>query len=133
MKKIEMKLRAVLPDIREGRLGLAEAVENICATSGLRDALLLDLQEMVIRDQKQHEFLSKRSSAGLELDPATAEVTWRYAEILDPYGILDLSPEERCVGRVIFARARDSKLWISENEIPNATKARMKKEPDNDW
>jgi hypothetical protein len=58
---------------------------------------------------------------------------------LDPYGIFDLDPEERCAGRVMFARAPDSKLWISQYELPEATNdalwAKMANEPEDglDW
>jgi hypothetical protein len=73
----------------------------------------------------------------LKLDPATAEVTWWYAEISDPYGISDDS--DGCIGRVMFARAPDSELWISQYELPEATNdalaAKMANEPEDelDW
>jgi hypothetical protein len=119
--EIERVLRAALADVREERVALEVAVEKIYSGPALREALLVDLREMVIRTQEQHEFLLIRKEAGLKIDPATAEVTWHHVQILDPYGIFDLSPEEDCVGAVMFARAPDSDVWVSADELPSAT------------
>jgi hypothetical protein len=121
MRQVELVLRAVLADVCEQRLALEEAVEKIFADPSLREAPFLDLRKMAIRAQEQQEFLSIRKEAGLKIDPATAEVTWQYAQILDPYGIYDLCPEERCIGRVWFARDPDSDIWVSQYELPSAT------------
>jgi hypothetical protein len=133
MREVERVLRAVLADVREA-VALEAAVEKIYAGPALREALFVDLREMVIRTQEQHEFLSIRKEAGLKIDPATAAVTWQHAQILDPYGVRDLSPEEDCVGAVLFARAPGSDVWVSQYELPSATvdalKVRIKQEPD---
>jgi hypothetical protein len=34
------------------------------------------------------EWLAIRKEAGLQIDPDTAEVCWRYAQVLDPYGFI---------------------------------------------
>jgi hypothetical protein len=39
------------------------------------------------------EFRSNRRAEGLEIDAATAEVTWVYAQMLDPYGIFEVPDE----------------------------------------
>jgi hypothetical protein len=134
MREIERVLRAVLADVREQRVALEAAVEKIYAGPALREALFVDLREMVIRTQEQQEFLSIRKEAGLKIDPATAAVTWQHAQILDPYGVRDLSPEEDCVGAVLFARAPGSDVWVSQYELPTATvdalKVRITQEPD---
>ena len=134
MREVERVLRAVLADVREQRVALEAAVEKIYAGPALREALFVDLREMVTRTQEQHEFLSIRKEAGLKIDPATAAVTWQHAQILDPYGVRDLSPEEDCVGAVLFARAPGSDVWVSQYELPSATadalKVRIKQEPD---
>jgi hypothetical protein len=132
--EIERVLRAALADVREERVALEVAVEKIYSGPALREALLVDLREMVIRTQEQHEFLLIRKEAGLKIDPATAAVTWQHAQILDPYGVRDLSPEEDCVGAVLFARAPGSDVWVSQYELSSATvdalKVRIKQEPD---
>jgi hypothetical protein len=121
MRQVELVLRAVLADVCEQRLALEEAVEKIFADPSLREAPFLDLRKMAIRAQEQQEFLSIRKEAGLKIDPATAEVTWQYAQILDPYGICDLHPEDHCIGAVLFARAPNSDVWVSQYELPHAT------------
>jgi hypothetical protein len=134
MSEVERVLRAVLADVREQRVAVEAAVSKIYSGPALREALFVDLGEMVIRTQEQNEFLSIRKAAGLQIDPATAAVTWQHAQILDPYGIRDLSPEEDCAGAVLFARAPGTDVWISQYELPAATvdalKIRIKQEPD---
>jgi hypothetical protein len=117
-------------------VALEAAVEKIYFGLALREALYVDLREMVIRTQEQQEFLSIRKAAGLKIDPATAEVMGRHVQILDPYGIRDLSPEEECVGAVLFARAPGGDVWVSQYELPSATvdtlRIRIKQEPEPD-
>lgn len=133
MKEVERLLRAVLADVREQGVALEAAVEKIYSGPALREALFVDVSEMVIRSQEQQEFLSIRREAGLKIDPGTAEAMGRYVQILDPYGIHDLSPEEKCVGAVLFARAPGG-VWVSEYELPSTTvdalKTGIKQEPD---
>ena len=87
MKEVERILQAVLADVSEQGVALEAAVEKIYSGPALREALFVDLREMVIRTQEQQEFLSIRREAGLKIDPATAEAMGRYVQILDPYGI----------------------------------------------
>jgi hypothetical protein len=116
MRQVELVLQAVLDDVCEQRLALEEAVEKICADPFLREALFLDLRNMALRVQEQQEFMLKRKKAGLKIDPATAEVIRQYVPIDDPYGIYD-SPHE-CIGAVLFARAPDGDVWVSQYELP---------------
>jgi hypothetical protein len=55
------------------------------------------------------EWLAIRKEAGRKIDPETAEVDWKYAQTLDPYGVYPELPEE-CdqVGREYFARSPGS-------------------------
>ena len=40
------------------------------------------------------QFLAERKAEGLKIDPRTAEATWYYGYIVDPYGVCgDLPPE----------------------------------------
>jgi hypothetical protein len=60
--------------------------------------------------------------AGKAIDPRTAEVTWSYAQTLDPYGVCDDIPEEcYSVGRQYFARSPGSDIWVSFYDLPEAT------------
>jgi len=72
---------------------------------------------------KVGQILAECKEAGARLDPATAEVYWKFAEVLDPYGLLgdDLDPGERCAGRQYFARGPGSDLWISFYDLPKKT------------
>ena len=68
------------------------------------------------------EWLAIRKEAGITIDPQTAEVTWKYGYTTDPYGVYaDLSDEEKQIGRVYFARAPGSNLWVHYDDLPDAT------------
>lgn len=64
------------------------------------------------------EWLALRKKAGLKIDPETAEVDCWYAATLDPYGVDPNLPEEyRQVGREYFARAPESEVWVSFDDL----------------
>jgi hypothetical protein len=43
----------------------------------------------------------------------TAEVDWRYAQVLDPYGVDPDLPEEcQCIGRAYFARSPETEVSV---------------------
>jgi hypothetical protein len=68
------------------------------------------------------QWLALRKEAGLKINPETAEVTWVYAQTLDPYGVFpELPPECQQVGREYFARARGSDIWVWFGDLPHAT------------
>jgi hypothetical protein len=67
------------------------------------------------------EWLAIRKEAGLRIDPATARVTWWYAQVIDPYDVFPYRPEADCVGRVYFARSPESDVWVSFHDLPKAT------------
>jgi len=65
-----------------------------------------------------------RKAVGRQIDPETAEVCWRYAQICDPYGDgFDIPEELQQVGREYFARVPGSSLWIWFGDLPR--KAQM--------
>jgi hypothetical protein len=69
------------------------------------------------------EFFHRLMKAvGRQIDPETAEVTWCYAQTLDPYGVNPELPQEFWqVGREYFARASDTDIWVNFDDLPNAT------------
>jgi hypothetical protein len=84
------------------------------------------------------EWLAIRKEAGLRIDPATAEVSWHYAQVADPYGVLPERAEEwDCVGRQYFARSPESDVWVSFHDLPKATVDALWKKADamddDDW
>jgi hypothetical protein len=68
------------------------------------------------------KFLAARREEGRLIDPATAETTWKYGQILDPYGIFELSPEEYQIGRVYFARRPGSDVCVELGDPPKETR-----------
>lgn len=69
------------------------------------------------------QWLQIRKDEAMRIDPETAEVDWSYGETFDPYGIgLELSDEERQVGREYFARNRGSDIWVWFGDLPKKTR-----------
>ena len=54
------------------------------------------------------------------MDPNSPDVefTFGWAQVLDPYGVLNLTPEEDCIGRSSFACLPDSGGWVSFYDLP---------------
>ncbi len=75
---------------------------------------------MTMTQEETTEFYAEHKAEGLEIDPATAEYLWHYAQVLDPYGIHDLPPEAQCVGRMHFARSPGG-TWVEFRDLPQAT------------
>ena len=113
----------------EDILAFVEALHGNGLSSKLLRALIdVEKRERALRERD--EFLAKRKEAGLLIDPETAEVSWTYAHIVDPYGIEpDLHEEEKCLGRVYFARAPGSDVWVSFYDLPQATKDALDARP----
>jgi hypothetical protein len=64
-------------------------------------------------DWNVEQWLRIRKEEGLLIEPATAEVTWVYAQTLDPYGVHSPLPEEyQQVGREYFARSPGENIWV---------------------
>ncbi|MET4449379.1 hypothetical protein ABIB75_007693 [Bradyrhizobium sp. GM2.2] len=77
------------------------------------------------------EWLAIRKRAGLEIDPAIAEIMWTHGLTLDPYGVRSDLPEElRQIGRVYFARAPGSDIWVSFGDLPDVTCKALWKRPE---
>src|SRR5262249_15551570 len=85
------------------------------------------------RDSKTYDqlrdWLASRKEAGRQIDIATCEVEWWYAQVLDPYGIREMLGEEVYyqVGRDYFVRSPESNRWIWEGDLP-ADKAKAMRE-----
>jgi hypothetical protein len=74
-------------------------------------------------DMPLNQWLAIRK--GLTIDPATAEVMWTYGYTLDPYGVYELSDEGKQIGREYFARSPGSDVWVSFDDLPDATAAAL--------
>jgi hypothetical protein len=78
-----------------------------------------------IEKSERDQWLAVRKEEALKIDPGTAEVDWRYRQVLDPYGVLDeweLPAEFDCVGREYFARAPGSDIWVRFGDLPDETR-----------
>jgi hypothetical protein len=92
-----------------------------------RDALE-ELHKRVGQRAEREHWLAIRKKEALRIDPETAEVTWWYAQTLDPYGVLDeweLPEEFHQVGREYFARAPGSKIWVEFGDLPAETRKHL--------
>jgi hypothetical protein len=65
------------------------------------------------------QWLAIRREAALQIDPETAEVMWKHANIVDPYGAYPDCQE--CIGSVYFARPSGSDVWVCFDDLPDAT------------
>src|SRR5437016_7650982 len=72
------------------------------------------------------QWLAIRREAALQIDPETAEVMWKHANMADPYGVYPDCPEE-CIGRVYFARPSGSDVWVCFDDLPDATVNALRK------
>jgi len=64
-----------------------------------------------------HEFMK---AEGQKIDARSADVTWRYGSICDPY---DMGYEgEDNIGRVYFARTLGSDVWVEFSDLPHETR-----------
>jgi hypothetical protein len=72
------------------------------------------------------EWLEIRRQEGQNIDPETAEFTFWWTQVLDPYGVYGNLPEEcDCVGRSYFACAPGSKMWVWFGDLPEETEKRV--------
>ena len=79
-------------------------------------------EERQREEMTNEEFIAIRKEAGLKIDPETAKVCCSHGYVVDPYGIYpDLTDEERCYGRMYFARSPDSDIWVCFRDLPDAT------------
>ena len=79
------------------------------------------------------QWLAIRKEAGLQIDPQTAEVFWKYGYTIDPYAVYpDLTDEERQIGRIYFARSPESDIWVEFGDLPDATREALWERPMND-
>jgi hypothetical protein len=77
-------------------------------------------------NEERNEFHLMRKKVGLAIDPLTAEVSWIYAQTMDPYGINPDLPEEcRQVGRQYFARSPESEIWVWFGDLPKETRNKL--------
>jgi hypothetical protein len=73
-----------------------------------------------------NEWLALYKEVGSKIDPETAEVSCRYTNLEDPYGLWpDLVENGDCVERVAFARLLETDIWVMFDHLPETTYARL--------
>ena len=81
-----------------------------------------DCDSETVKKIDVEQWLAIRKEEALKIDPSTAEVTWSYKQVLDPYGVYpDLPEEVKQTGRSYFARRPGSKIWVVFDDLPEAT------------
>jgi hypothetical protein len=80
-----------------------------------------EIQNCRITDRQEYDAERERlRKIGETIDPATAETMFWFADMSDPYDILDYSYHEDCVGRVQAAR-NPGEVWVVLDDLPAAT------------
>jgi hypothetical protein len=64
-------------------------------------------------------FLAEAKAEAQRIDPETAEVTFWWSDIDDPYCVY--GRPVACVGREYFARNPDSDIWVWFGDLPKKT------------
>jgi len=79
-----------------------------------------DHEAKTMNEMTDEQWLAIRREAALQVDPETAEVTSRYADLADPYGLHPDRPAE-CIGKVCFVRPSGCDVWVYDGDLPPAT------------
>jgi hypothetical protein len=72
--------------------------------------------------EEQERWLAVRREAAAKLDPETAEVTFNWGDMADPYGLR--RDDDSYYGRNYFARSPDG-VWVSFDDLPAAVTNRL--------
>jgi hypothetical protein len=84
------------------------------------------MSERAKRQAEYQEFKAKCREEGLKIIAETAETTWSYTQVLDPYDFFDeIPPEADCVGRSYFARNPGSDIWVEFGDLPDETREKL--------
>jgi hypothetical protein len=104
---------------------LEELIAQFHGSAGFEwyEVYLRKVLEDIRRLEEIDQWLEDRKRVGKLIDPATAEVTWWWAKVLDPYGVLGayLPEEYSCAGREFFARSPESDGWVLFDDLPDET------------
>ena len=92
---------------------LNEAIDGLPVLKGI-----IDKRGREIAMDKEN-----RKKAGFKIDPETADVTFNYGDVCDPYGYFPGTAE--CIGRNYFARSPDGDVWVEFGDLPVPTHDRL--------
>jgi hypothetical protein len=80
---------------------------------------------MTFGDNEHRELMATRVAAGKLIHAETAEITWRYACMFDPYSDnLDIPEELQIVGRERYVRSpgAGTSMWVHINDLPDTAR-----------
>ncbi len=116
-----MKDFGTLTDVKvpDGPYGVAvyQAAGNLAGA--VRASLAIYNHKMIDIDEYEAE-IERRRQIGLTIDPAIAETMFWWADMNDPYDILDERHHEGQSGREYFARNPGGE-WVHFSDLPEAT------------
>jgi hypothetical protein len=129
-------LHLEIEQLKKGRDALTELQKRVgqggdSASTTVIEALFPEVpaQKKTAAEKAEiEEWLAIRKEEALRIDPDTAEVEWRYADTLDPYGVSDeweLPEEFQCVGREYFACAPESEIWVWFGDLPKDAREKL--------
>ena len=91
----------------------------------------MSVSEADVRRIEVEKWLAIRRAAGQHIDAETAETTWRWGQVLNPYGVYDgLSEEEDVIGRIYFARDPEVNIWVSFYDLPTEIRNKLWLKPE---
>ena len=79
-------------------------------------------------------FRAECREAGAKIDPQNCAVLRLHVYGADPYGVLDLTEEEKCICGDWFIRALPDGKWIWEHDVPkDIVKSVQARELQEEW
>jgi hypothetical protein len=125
--KVEMSMSNVQDNLNAAVTKLEELIAEFHGTArfGWYEGHLQQVVEDIRRHEEVDQWLRSRKELGKQIDPATAEATSMYGQIVDPYGVERVPPDFDCVGRNYFYRNPGSE-WVWDGDIPKATLTRLR-------
>src|SRR5262249_43259784 len=86
----------------------------------------LEQLDAALATPENKEWLASRREIGRQIDPEAVDVTWRFAPVLDPYGLCEPVPDKLdLIGREYFARPWDKEDRVSFDDLPKRTRDRL--------
>jgi hypothetical protein len=84
------------------------------------------VRESSTKQRRRQQWLAIRKEAATKIDPETAEVSWEYGSVRDPYYLFEHGDDwEDNIGRNYFVRAPGSDMWVWDGDLPEKVHAAL--------
>src|SRR5262249_29876656 len=105
--ELSVRRDSTMPDynLKAALTKLEELIAEFRGTEGFvryEEHLQKVVEDIRRREEELKQWLQSRVELGKLIDPATAEATWCYGQMVDPYGVEGVPEDAYCVGRVFF-------------------------------